>query len=130
MVGTTGHRMLRLAARHADLWNAWFTWFGNRPEGIASPRDEVDRACLEVGRDPSTLERTVAVLVKAEGDGEVARRGGPHETAPPISGSAEELGAALRGFAREGISHVQLVVDPITVGSIQRVGAALSELDR
>jgi probable F420-dependent oxidoreductase len=130
MVGTTGRRMLRLAARHADLWNAWFSWFGNRPEGLGPLRDEVDRACLEVGRDPATLERTVAVLVRAEGGGEVARRGGPQETAPPIAGSAEELGHALIGFAREGIAHVQLVVDPITVGSIERVGAALSGLDR
>jgi probable F420-dependent oxidoreductase len=130
MVGTTGPRMLRLAARHADAWNAWFSWFGNRPGGLATLRDQVDEACLEVGRDPASLQRTVAVLVKAEGGGEVARRGGPPETASPIPATTDELGSALRGFADEGISHVQLVLDPITVGSIERVGAVLSELDR
>jgi probable F420-dependent oxidoreductase len=129
MVGSTGPRMLRLAAAHADAWNAWFTTFGNRPEGIEDLRRDVDAACVDVGRDPASLERTVAVLVQVE-TGEVARRGGPQEKAPPIRGSAEEIAAALRGFAAEGISHVQLVVDPITVAAIERIGQVLESLDR
>src|SRR5438105_300941 len=52
MIGTTGLRMLRLAAAHADPWNAWFTKFGNQPEGVAALREEVDAACVPVGRDP------------------------------------------------------------------------------
>ena len=122
MVGTVGERMLRLAAAHADAWNAWFTWFGNRPEGAAALRAKLDTACKEVGRDPATLERTVAVLVQV-GDGEVPRRGGPEETVEPIL--AEELGEQLAEFAAEGIGHVQLVIDPITVRSIERLGGLL-----
>ena len=129
MIGTTGARMLRLAAAHADAWNAWFTCYGNRPEGIAGLREEVDAACLSVGRDPATLERTAAVLVQVE-DGEVARRGGPQEKAPPLRGSTEELAGALQSFAAEGIRHVQLVVDPITVGSIEWLGPLLERLGR
>jgi alkanesulfonate monooxygenase SsuD/methylene tetrahydromethanopterin reductase-like flavin-dependent oxidoreductase (luciferase family) len=121
--------MLRLAAAHADAWNAWFTWFGNRPDGIPALRRAVDAACMEVGRDPATLQRTVAVLVQVK-SGPVARRGGPQEKAPPLSGSAQELAATLRAFADEGIDHVQLVVDPITVGSIERLGATLEALDQ
>jgi probable F420-dependent oxidoreductase len=128
MIGTTGPRMLRLAAAHADAWNAWFTRFGNRPEGIADLRTKVDAACASEGRDPATLERSVAVLVQVEG-GEIARRGGPQETAPPVGGSAEEIAETLRAFAAEGISHVQLVVDPITVTSIERLGPVLERLD-
>ena len=127
MVGTTGPRMLRLTARHADAWNAWFTWFGNRPEGIAALREKVDDACTEVGRDPATLVRTAAVLVQLE-QGKVARRGGPQEQSPPLRGSAEELADQLRAFAAEGISHVQLVVDPITVRSIERLAPVLQTL--
>src|SRR5947208_1694662 len=41
MVGTVGPRMIHLAAAHADAWNAWFTWFGNRPEGLAPLREKV-----------------------------------------------------------------------------------------
>src|SRR3989337_1505506 len=129
MVGATGPRMLRLAAQHADAWNAWFTWFGNRPEGISAIREKVDAACAEVGRDPAPRARTVAVLVQVEGE-EVARRGGPQKKAPPLRGSPQELADQLRAFAAEGISHVQLVVDPITVRSIERLAPVLQELTR
>jgi probable F420-dependent oxidoreductase len=128
MVGSTGARMLRLAAAHADAWNAWFTWYGNRPEGIPALRGAVDAACAEVGRDPATLQRTVAVLVQME-NGDVARRGGPQEKAPALRGSPEELATSLRAFADEGISHVQLVIDPITVSSIEHLAPALRALD-
>lgn len=127
MVGTRGDRMLRLAARHADAWNAWFTWYGNRSEGIAALSENVDAACQAEGRDPATLERTVAVLVQVE-DGHVARRGGPEEKAPAIT--ADDLAQHLERLAAEGISHVQLVVDPITVRSIERLAAVLEALDR
>ena len=73
----------------------------------------VDEACREVGRDPGDVERTVAVLVRT------ARRGGP---APGRSGpgadcrrsaaSPSRMAEALRAYAREGIGHVQLVLDP------------------
>jgi probable F420-dependent oxidoreductase len=129
MIGSTGPRMLRLAAAYADSWNTWFSWYGNRPEGIPALREKVDQACAAAGRDPATLERTVAVLVQVEG-GEIPPRGGPQEKAPPIRGSAEEMADALRAFAAEGIAHVQLVVDPITVSSIERLGPVLEELDR
>ncbi len=128
MIGTKGPRMLRLMASHADAWNAWFTWYGNRPDGLRPLLGEVEAACLAVGRDPATLSLTVAVLVQVE-DGEVARRGGPQETAAPLTGAADEVAAVLRAFAREGISHVQLVVDPITVGSIERLAPVLQALD-
>jgi len=129
MIGTTGPRMLRLAAAHADGWNAWFSWYGNTPEGVAALREKVDEACAAEGRDPATLDRTVAVLVQV-GEGELLRRSGRYETPPPLRGSAEEMAAALRRFASEGISHVQLVVDPITIESIESLAGMLEALDR
>jgi probable F420-dependent oxidoreductase len=129
MIGTTGPRMLRLTARYADVWNAWYTRFGNRPEGLAALRSAVNAACRDVGRDPATLERTVAVLVQLE-DGPIARRGGPEESAPPLRGTARELAHQLRAFTAEGISHLQLVVDPITVRSIERLTPVVEALHR
>jgi alkanesulfonate monooxygenase SsuD/methylene tetrahydromethanopterin reductase-like flavin-dependent oxidoreductase (luciferase family) len=129
MIGTTGERMLRVAAASADSWNAWFSWYGNRPSGIAPLRERVDAACLEVGRDPSTLERTVAVLLQLE-NGRAARRGGSEEEAPPLTGSPDELAAHLGDFAAEGIAHVQLVLDPITVRSIEHLAPMLDTLHR
>jgi alkanesulfonate monooxygenase SsuD/methylene tetrahydromethanopterin reductase-like flavin-dependent oxidoreductase (luciferase family) len=49
---------------------------------------------------------------------------------PPIAGSAAQIADGLRGFADEGIEHVQLVLDPITLDSIRTVAGALTELDR
>jgi probable F420-dependent oxidoreductase len=122
MVGTVGPRMLRLAASHADAWNAWFTWYGNTVEGLREVRAKVDAACRDVGRDPATLERTVAVLVQME-DEPVYRRGGGFEPVTPMrpEGLADHL-AALSG---EGISHVQLVVDPVTAESFATLGREL-----
>lgn len=129
MIGTTGPRMLRLAAQHANAWNAWFTWYGNRPDGIAVLSDKVDAACAAVGRDPASLTRTLAVLIQVEGK-DVAIRGGKQERVPPLRGSAQELAGHLRAIAAEGISHVQLVVDPITIDSIERLAPVIQALDR
>jgi probable F420-dependent oxidoreductase len=129
LLGTTGARMLRLAAAHADAWNAWYTEFGNDPARIGPLRDRVDAACRAMGRDPATLERTVAVLVQGE-DAEVAARGGGQPPVRALRGSTEELAQGLRAFADEGIAHVQLVVDPITSRSIERLGPVLESLRR
>jgi probable F420-dependent oxidoreductase len=128
LIGTKRPRMMRQAAAHADAWNAWISWYGNRPEGLAEFREQLDAACASVGRDPATLARTVAVQVQM-GEGDVARRGGPEEPAVALHGSPRQLADALRAFAAEGISHVQLVVEPITVDSIERLGAVLDALD-
>ena len=67
MIGSNGPRMLRATMAHADSWNSWYNDTGNRPEGIASVRALVDAACRDVGRDPTEVERTVAVLVRLPG---------------------------------------------------------------
>jgi hypothetical protein len=40
------------------------------------------------------------------------------------------MAEALRAYAREGIGHVQLVLDPITLESIEALEPVLAELDR
>ena len=42
----------------------------------------------------------------------------PRMAVPPLEGSAEHMADELRAYAREGIGHVQLVVDPITEASV------------
>ncbi|WP_289454532.1 LLM class flavin-dependent oxidoreductase, partial [Klebsiella pneumoniae] len=44
MVGAAGERMLRLTARYADAWNAFFWWSGNRADGVPPLRSAVDAA--------------------------------------------------------------------------------------
>lgn len=130
MIGSEGPRMLRITLPHVRSWNAWYAWFGNRPDGLPPLLAKVDAACRDVGRDPATLERTCALLVALPGaqgrpSGDRTDRG-----VPPLSGAPEELAEALRAFARLGIAHVQLVLDPNTLDSIDAVAPVLDLLDR
>ena len=130
MIGSEGPRMLRIALPHVESWNAWYAWNGNRPEGLARLRETVDAACRDVGRDPATVERTCAILVALPG-AQGRPSGDPEDdTAPPLAGSPEELAEALRAYARAGIAHVQLVLDPNTVQSIEAFAPVLGLLDR
>ncbi|MDA8238086.1 MAG: LLM class flavin-dependent oxidoreductase [Chloroflexi bacterium] len=130
MIGSSGPRMLAIAAPHVDAWNAWFDAFGNRPAGIAPLRERVDAAARAAGRDPAAIERTVAVLVRLPGGRGRVQGGAANDPVPPVEGSPAEIAATLRAFAAEGIAHVQLVVDPITLASIEALAPVLADLDR
>ena len=122
--------MLRATMAHADSWNAWYNDIDNRPEGVAAVRAVVDDACREVGRDPSEVERTVAVLVRLPGGSGRLPGDSARDPVMPLSGDPSDLAETLRAFAQEGIAHVQLVLDPITRASIDALAAVLAELDR
>jgi alkanesulfonate monooxygenase SsuD/methylene tetrahydromethanopterin reductase-like flavin-dependent oxidoreductase (luciferase family) len=51
-------------------------------------------------------------------------------TVTPLEGSPEVIAEGLRAYAREGIGHVQLVVDPITEASVAALAPILELLDR
>jgi probable F420-dependent oxidoreductase len=129
MIGSNGPRMLRIAAPHVQAWNSWFADIGNAPDGVAALRDVVDDACRDVGRDPAAIERTVAVLVQLPG-GTGRVQGSYAEKQPvPLEGSPEAMAEVLRAYARAGIAHVQLVIDPITRASIEAFAPVLDELE-
>jgi alkanesulfonate monooxygenase SsuD/methylene tetrahydromethanopterin reductase-like flavin-dependent oxidoreductase (luciferase family) len=129
LVGSEGERMLSITLPHVDGWNAWFTWFGNTPEGYRPMREKIDAACRAAGRDPTEVARTVALFVTLPGAR--GRQLGDREDvgADPISGEPAILADALRSFAAEGVSHVQLVLDPISVDTIAALEPALTLLD-
>ena len=130
MIGSNGPRMLGATMAHADSWNSWYNDIGNAPTGIAPLRDKVDAACREVGRDPSEVERTVAVLVRLPGGSGRLQGDLDQGRMPAASSEPAELAETLRAFAAEGINHVQLVLDPITRPSIEALAPALAPLDR
>lgn len=55
LIGTRGARMIRIAARHADIWDA------NRtpPDEAARLARQLDDACRAIGRDPSEIRRSI-----------------------------------------------------------------------
>jgi probable F420-dependent oxidoreductase len=129
MLGSIGPRMLRIALPHVDSWNAWFSWFDNDVERLPPLVGAVDEACREVGRDPATVERTVALLVQMPG-GTGREEVDPDDVVrAPISGTPEQIADALRAYAAAKVSHVQLVVDPITLESIEGLAPVLELLD-
>ena len=130
LLGSNGERMLAIAAPYIDSWNSWFAHTGNRPEGVAPLRATVDDAARAAGRDPAEIERTVAVLVRLTGGR--GREQGDYAKleSPALTGDAETLATALGAYAGEGISHVQLVLDPISLASIEEFAPVLERLDR
>ncbi len=131
MIGTTGHKMLRLTAKYADMWNAYWVNTNNSPDGVAPLRQRVDEACVEMGRDPATLQRSVTILTAESNDNpwwDALPTGLDAEPLKPLGGSSEEIAEGLRAYQREGISHAQISVDNISTGAIERLGPALELL--
>ncbi len=130
MVGSLGPRVLRATLPHVDLWNTWHAWYGNRPEGLAALLARVDDACRDVGRDPADVGRTAAVYFQLAG-GEGRRQHNPdRDSADPVRGTTDDMAAHLRAVAAAGVEHVQLVLDPITAGSVEQMGDVLALLGR
>lgn len=129
LVGSSskGERMLRLSARYADIWNRDFD--GTNPgydpysmEDLLASQAKVDAACIEVGRDPATLARTVGVWV----DLPIA----PSRGWNALTGSPEEIAAGLRRYTDAGYSQIQVWLNPGTIEGIEGFAPVLELLDR
>jgi len=131
MIGSSGPRMLAATVPYVASWNAWYADTANSPAGVPALREVVDKAARDAGRDPAAIERTVAVQVRMPaGTGRVMGDTSERMVVPPLEGTAEHMADELRAYAREGVGHVQLVVDPITEASVAALAPVLELLDR
>jgi alkanesulfonate monooxygenase SsuD/methylene tetrahydromethanopterin reductase-like flavin-dependent oxidoreductase (luciferase family) len=130
MVGSIGPRMLEITLPYVQQWNVWYRQSNNSPAGLAPILVQVDDACRAAGRDPATLEKTSAVLVRMQGGGGRVMGDTSSASIPPLEGSPAQIAAGLRQYAALGLAEVQLVVDPITIGSIHGLAPVLADLDR
>lgn len=104
LVGGGGERRtLRLAARHADMTH----WFAPSPEEFARKNAVLDRHCRDVGRDPSTIVRTIGAPVwLAPNEREASKAG---ERMPPARRSVvrpagpEQAVEILKSFMDVGV---------------------------
>lgn len=99
-------RMLGLVAKHADWWNGWLLHSRSHPDEMPALNDAVEAACAKVGRDPSTLARTVGIGIdqRPASDRPTLNPGDPE----PLSGTPEEIAEAIREFGRHGVTHIQI----------------------
>jgi alkanesulfonate monooxygenase SsuD/methylene tetrahydromethanopterin reductase-like flavin-dependent oxidoreductase (luciferase family) len=123
MIGTlgTGKRMMRLTAQYADLWNGWII-SRSRPDRIPPLREAIDAACVEHGRDPATLGRTLTVGASVLG------RAMPGMEV--VTGEPEAMAEIFRAFANEGISHVQIWLTPTSRAGVEAFAPVLELLDK
>lgn len=104
MIAGSRPRMLRLTAEYADMWNITGI---NQPDLLLEPLANLESACEGIGRDPTSLVRTVQIRVAYP------------EIAPPpswmetyLSGSNEEIALTFQRFEEIGISHLMIQVGP------------------
>jgi probable F420-dependent oxidoreductase len=130
MLGSHSPRMMRIGLPHVDAWNVWWSRYGNTPDGFAAVNERVRAAAASAGRNPDEVEATAAVLVALPG-GEGRLMGATYNASvPAVHGSPDDIARHLEAMARAGARHLQLVVDPITEASIERLGDVLAALDR
>jgi probable F420-dependent oxidoreductase len=118
LVGSSGPRMLRIIARHADAWNT--VWHGS-PEAIVARMAAVDAACAEVGRDPKSLVRTAG--------GNISMPGYTGRRPDPIAGSDEQIAETIVRFRDLGIQHFVAGLDPCTPRTLERFGRIIELVD-
>jgi hypothetical protein len=105
LVGGGGEqRTLRIAAKHADMTH----WFPLGLDVLRHKSELVERYCEEIGRDPATIERTMATPVIVAADEASARRlieRLPAERRPYVAGGTPEQAAdGLRPYLDAGFT--------------------------
>jgi alkanesulfonate monooxygenase SsuD/methylene tetrahydromethanopterin reductase-like flavin-dependent oxidoreductase (luciferase family) len=123
MIGAKGPKMLRLAARHADVWS-WYveersdlTEFGPRLTAL-------EAACVEVGRDPATIGKSAGIVVEP-----TSITGSEAVLGTPVRGSAEEIADAFRAFRAGGFTQIEVLLWPRTLTALEAMAPVLELLD-
>jgi alkanesulfonate monooxygenase SsuD/methylene tetrahydromethanopterin reductase-like flavin-dependent oxidoreductase (luciferase family) len=120
-IAAFGPRMLRVVARWADAFNtSWHT----DPNALEGPFAALDMACQQLGRDPSTLGRTIGTFVALDEHesttGRVAREG--------LRGTPEQIAGRLIGLAAAGATHITCMLSPADTRGIERFAPVIQAL--
>jgi probable F420-dependent oxidoreductase len=118
MVGGEGPRIIKLAARYADLWN---TGYMGSPETMSDRFPKVDAACSEEGRDRATIG--VTALICLWFPDLVAKK--PSFAESPLTGTPQELAEAMHGYEKLGVQHIMMQCEPYTPEARRRLAEAL-----
>jgi probable F420-dependent oxidoreductase len=121
--GKGGPRLLRIAARLADGWNAAWRW---TPQDYAPLARAAREACEAAGRDPSTFRLSLGLFtVVGEDEADLGRRfalmrsrlpAGVGEAVSPadcLTGTPEQIVERAAAFAEVGVHELVLSTAPI-----------------
>jgi alkanesulfonate monooxygenase SsuD/methylene tetrahydromethanopterin reductase-like flavin-dependent oxidoreductase (luciferase family) len=119
IAGTGERRLLPLAARHADSWNAMYL----TPVGFKDKVDALSERCESIGRNPSTLERSIALRAFCSENGAAAfgslaawaaaRSRDPERLrARSLVGTPEDCRRQLERYAEAGATHLAVMAHP------------------
>ena len=126
-VGGKGDRLLRLVAEMADGWNTCWAW---TPDDYRGRLDVLNRACEAVGRDPSSVRRTLGLYALAgEDERDLAARyermraeapGGMLDRVPleewragRLVGTPDQLAGQVAGWKALGVAEIIVSAGPL-----------------
>jgi probable F420-dependent oxidoreductase len=120
-IGARQPRMLRLVAKHADAYN---TMSYVDTVALAPQLAALDDACEEVGRDPTTIQRTIGTFVAFPGSEDCP--GGVHSNA--IVGTPDEVADRFEAFYDAGVDHITLFASPWGLRAVEQLGQTIAHL--
>lgn len=124
-IAAGGTRMLELVARYADAWN-WWTWdetIGEALERLVPLMNQLDAACEAIGRDPSSLQRTLDLYsVTPPG---LAPNTDMHQ---PLSGNPEQITEALLRLRASGFGEVRCDLTDKTTAGVEAMAPVVQGL--
>ena len=123
MMGGHSTRTMTAAVAHADTWSAYATE-SSLPEAFEPMTAQLDRICEEAGRDPASIGRSVGVFVEP-GDEHLAEAAG---FGTAITGSINHIADTIARFAEVGVTRVEVVPWPPTVGTVEKVASIFTSL--
>ena len=111
LVGTSGPRMCRITARHAQEWNTW-----GAPDLAADNRATFVAGCEAVGVDPATKHTSVQAMFHFTSDAErIAKIQSSAAADRSIAGSNDYVVEQLGRYRDQGFDEV--IVPDFTLGS-------------
>jgi alkanesulfonate monooxygenase SsuD/methylene tetrahydromethanopterin reductase-like flavin-dependent oxidoreductase (luciferase family) len=122
MIGAKGPKMLRIAARHADIWS-WYVEERSDLEEFGPRLAALEATCLEVGRDPATIGRSAGIVVEP-----TSTTGAADVLAAPIRGSAEEIADSFRAFCAAGFTQMEVLLWPRTLAALDAMAPVIESL--
>ena len=125
VVGARGPKMLRLAAEYADEWNA-NAYLPQTVDAFRPMVEGLERACADVGRDPSALRRSIDLVVHAP---DIVSGAVPSKLAPYlVSGTRAEIAERILAFEELGFVEARCYLQPM-LPPAQRADAIRSMSD-